>query len=62
MSNTVTDEGDDKQSSFWLQYLPVVVLDHVGSFLHGDDGLAFGECFLNGVLSSEWRFWKKLKW
>ena len=61
MSSVISYESGEEHGFFWLKYLPLSVLDHIGSFLYGDNALAFGECFLNGVLSSERRFWKKLK-
>jgi hypothetical protein len=54
-------DGGQGQNSFWLKDLPVVVLNRIAFFLHGDDALSFCECFPIDVVLSERQFWKTLR-
>lgn len=43
-----------------LNKLPVVILDHIASYLNGSDALSYSECTTKIVLISERKFWQSL--
>ncbi|CAF2143857.1 unnamed protein product [Rotaria magnacalcarata] len=43
-----------------LNKLPIVILDHIASYLNGSDALSYSECTTKIVLISERKFWQSL--
>ena len=60
MSNMINEDSIE-QDYFWLDCLPFGVLDHIASFLHGEDSLSFGQACSTGIMSSERSFWRVLR-
>ncbi|CAF4790944.1 unnamed protein product, partial [Rotaria sp. Silwood2] len=43
-----------------LNTLPILILDHIGSYLNGSDALSYADCITKFALLSERKFWQSL--
>jgi hypothetical protein len=57
MATNMRDERTEDKGFFWLQYLPVHILNNIAYCLRDDDSLSFGD-LLPYVLPFEMNFWR----
>ncbi|CAF1348114.1 unnamed protein product [Rotaria sordida] len=63
-STTLSNKSISYRQNNLFYSLPVIILDHIASYLKGSDALNFAECITNDALTAERKFWKTLgpKW
>ncbi|CAF1345048.1 unnamed protein product [Rotaria sordida] len=59
-STTLSNKSISYRQNNLFYSLPVIILDHIASYLKGSDALNFAECITNDALTAERKFWKTL--